>query len=260
MSDIKVGLQLYTVRDAAQEDFFGVLAQVKAMGYDYVEFTADFFGKSAEEVRAELDRLGLKAVCSHVPLELFREDTAAAIARFRTLGCTYLAVPWLAPELRPGTPAWPGVVEDVKNIAKACKDAGVTLLYHNHDFEFVKIDGEYALDRLFADIPADLLQTEIDTCWVKFSGVDPADYVRSYAGRAPIVHLKDFVRVEEGGAHGMSLELRPLGMGCQDVASLLAAAEAAGAEYVIVEQDFSPGRPSVEAAQISRECLRKLGY
>ena len=56
---------------------------------------------------------------------------------------------------------------------KPQRKLGIQLLYHNHDFEFVKLDGEYALDVLYSTIPADLLQTEIDTCWVKVAGVDP---------------------------------------------------------------------------------------
>lgn len=262
MSKIPVGLQLYTVRDVAKDDFFGVLAQVKAMGYDYVEFTADFFGKTAEEIRAELDRIGLKAICAHVALELFAEDMDGTIAKFKKLGCTWLAVPWLAEDKRPGTPAWPGIVEQIKKVAVAAKAAGVQLLYHNHDFEFVKVDGEYALDRLYQDVPADLLQTEIDTCWVKFSGVDPAGYVRKYTGRSPIVHLKDFVKPGMPGSDGepTEFELRPVGYGCQDIPAVLAASEAAGAKYVIVEQDFSKGRTSLEAAKLSREYLKKQGY
>lgn len=61
----------------------------------------------------------------------------------------------------------------------------MTLLYHNHDFEFAKKDGEYLLDIMYRDIPASLLQTEQDTCWVKASGVDPAAYIRKYSGRRP---------------------------------------------------------------------------
>ena len=66
------------------------------------------------------------------------------------------------------------------------------LCYHNHDFEFVKLNGEYALDILYKEVPADILETEVDTCWVKVAGEDPGAYLRKYTGRAHIVHLKDF--------------------------------------------------------------------
>ena len=68
-------------------------------------------------------------------------------------------------------------------------------LYHNHDFEFVKMpNGQYALDYIYTEIPADLLQTELDICWVKVAGEEPVDYIKKYAGRAPVVHLKDFYK------------------------------------------------------------------
>ena len=80
-----------------------------------------------------------------------------------------------------------------EEIGKACKAHGIQTLYHNHDFEFAKMpDGRYALDYIYDTIPADLLQTELDTCWVKVAGEDPAAYVRKYTGRSPLVHLKDF--------------------------------------------------------------------
>lgn len=77
----------------------------------------------------------------------------------------------------------------------------MTLLYHNHDFEFTKVDGAYALDRMYADIPAALLQTELDTCWVNVAGESPVAYLNKYAGRAPVVHLKDFVMPGKKPAH-----------------------------------------------------------
>lgn len=252
MGKLPVALQLYTVRDEAAKDFFGVLRQVKDMGYDHVEFTADFFGRTPGEIRAELDRLGLKAISAHVPIDMLIGGTEKTIADFKALGCRYIAVPWLDEARRPGTGAWPQVVEQIKQIGAACRAAGVTLLYHNHDFEFVKIGGKYALDMLYEAVPAGLLETEIDTCWVRVGGEDPAAYVLKYAGRCPVVHLKDFARDP--------FDFRPVGYGVQDMPAILDASVKAGAKYVVVEQDRSAERPSLEAARLSREYLKKLGY
>ena len=120
------------------------------------------------------------------------------------------------------------------------------------------------LDEL--DIPAtdpEVLQTEIDTCWVNYSGEDPAAYVRKYAGRAPIVHLKDFVG-SRGGAQPYALikadgsddgknsdstafEFRPVGYGCQNVPAIVEAGLEAGAFCFVVEQDQWYDRPALEA-------------
>jgi sugar phosphate isomerase/epimerase len=277
MKELAVALQLYSIRDIASKDFFGSLRQVKSIGYDYVEFTADFHGLSAAAIRRELDRLGLQAVSCHVPLDNLINDLDANLASLSTLGCRYVAVPWLDEPRRPGMPGYPAVVEAMGKIGRACHAAGLTLLYHNHDFDFVKLEGEYALDILYRSVPSDYLQTEIDTCWASVAGVDPAAYIRKYAGRSPIVHLKDYFisgtqtpgrmysligsdGKDEGATGGRgSFDFRPLGMGVMDVPAILEAARDADTGYVVVEQDRSNDRPSLDASRISRDYLRSLG-
>jgi sugar phosphate isomerase/epimerase len=150
----------------------------------------------------------------------------------------------------------------------------MTLLYHNHDFEFKQMpDGSFALDYLYANIPAKILQTELDTCWVKVAGQDPAAYVRKYAGRCPVVHLKDFYMegalrrpYELIGSNKKAeepkgvFEFRPVGHGMQDFPPIIKASEESGADWIVVEQDMSVGRTSLEAATMSREYLKGLGY
>ena len=269
-----VAIQVYSVRDDAARDMMGTLSQLAEMGYDGVEF-AGFYGYGAEEIRAQLDKLGLKAVSSHVPFSALRKDLEEIAAYHKTLGCKYIAVPFLEPQDRPGTPGWQQTIADILRIGTYLKGEGIQLLYHNHDFEFVKLDGKYALDTLYETIPADFLKTEIDTCWVHFAGEDPAAYVRKYTGRAPLVHLKDYYiegkadgatpyalinadGSDSGDARKSTFEFRPVGYGIQDFSAILAASRDAGAEWVIVEQDRSEGRPPLEAARMSREYIRTI--
>jgi sugar phosphate isomerase/epimerase len=278
MKKLPVALQMYSVRDVMEKDFFGAFAQVKAMGYAGVEF-AGYYGHTAAEVKKEITKLGLVAVSAHVALAALAEDTAGVIAFHKELGVRYLAVPYLDEDRRPGTPKWAETVAMIRTIGEAFHKAGIQLLYHNHDFEFVKIGGEYALDALYKAVPMPYLATQLDTCWIRVAGVDPADYLRKYKGRSPVVHLKDFTA--GAGAAGKPLyalidkegketrvdvvdksafDFRPLGMGQQDMPSILKAAVDAGAEWVVVEQDRSTERPSMEAARLSREYLRTLGH
>ena len=143
--------------------------------------------------------------------------------------------------------------------------------YHNHDFEFTKINGQYILDTYYQEIPADLLQTELDTCWVNVGGENPAQYVRKYTGRAPIVHLKDFSGSKTENMYSLigtdaakeeaseKFEFRPIGYGRQDIPSILAASEDAGAGWVIVEQDSpSMGKTPMECAKMSIDYLKSI--
>jgi len=278
MRKIPVAVQLYSVRDALEKDFFGVLELIQQMGYEGVEF-AGFYGHPASEVKAFLRKIGLKPVSSHTPLDAFLEDTPGVLKFLQDLECPFVAIPWLDEKRRPGTVLWPQVVIQIRTIAQACQAAGIQLLYHNHDFEFTKLDGRYALDLLYEAVGAPLLATEIDTCWVKVSGVDPVAYLKQYSGRSPVVHLKDFIKV--GDAQGKDLyalidsagkdsatatvdrdafDFRPLGMGMQDVPGILKAACDAGTQWVVVEQDRSTERPPMEAIKLSRDYLRTLGF
>jgi sugar phosphate isomerase/epimerase len=93
MKDFKVGIQLYSVRDHMNQDFYGTLKAIKNAGYDYVEF-AGYFGKSAEEIRAMLDELGLECISVHEGAETYLNGGKAAVDFLNTIGAKYSAIPW----------------------------------------------------------------------------------------------------------------------------------------------------------------------
>ncbi len=270
---MKTGLQLYTVRDELAADFEGTLRAVAAMGYEGVEF-AGLYGKTAAEVRALTDELGVVPVSAHVSLAEMLGDLDGTLKTYKEIGCEYLVVPYLPDEYRPQAGNFAETLKIIEYIGVKAREAGFKLLYHNHDFEFTKIDGEYYLDTMYRKIPADILQTELDTCWVNVGGEDPAAYVRKYTGRAPVVHLKDFFmrsRQTEGlyeligidkkvENSGENFGFRPVGHGMQNIPEILAASVDAGAEWVIVEQDRpAPGQSAIESAKLSADYLKTQG-
>lgn len=273
MKKFPIALQLYSVRGDLEQDFEGTLKKVKALGYDGVEF-AGLYGRSPAEVKELCASNGLVPISAHVPFVDMMADPEKVLGDYAAIGCKYVAIPYLTEEYRPGTPGFQKTLDGARLLGETAKKLGMTLLYHNHDFEFVKIDGKYALDVLYDTVPADLLQTELDTCWVNVGGEDPSAYVRKYAGRAPVVHLKDFylsgekpeqmyeligIESEKKEEEKKTFEFRPLGKGMQDMPAILAASEDAGAEWVIVEQDEpSMGKSPMECAQISIEYLKTL--
>lgn len=273
---MKTGVQLYSVRTNLAEDFEATLKAISEMGYDGVEF-AGLFGKEPTEVKALCQKYNLEPISAHVPFEALNGNTEQVMKDYATIGCTFIVIPYLQPEFRPGEEGFNVVLANAERIGKAAKENGMTLLYHNHDFEFQKIGEEYALDYLYKTVSAEFLQTEIDTCWVNVAGVEPSEYVRKYSGRAPIVHLKDFYK-KEGAAAGKMYKLiglddneetdeneafsfRPLGMGMQNVQSLLDASADAGAEWIIVEQDEPYKEMSrMDSIKTSIEHLKTLKY
>ena len=273
MMSLPVALQLYSIRDALNEDFAKTLHLVKRMGYDWVELSG-LEGRDPCKVKKMLEDAGLSTMSSHVPFQELFTDMPAAIQRYKDVGCLYIVLPSLPVGRRPGDEEYSGVFEELKRAGKIIADSGMVFLYHNHDFEFIRIDGEYLLDRIYRFIPPSLIQAQIDTCWVNVAGENPVEYLRKYAGRVPLVHLKDFymeghlksapyelidnqsVQVEKP----QNFEFRPIGYGKQDIPAILKASEDIGARWVIVEQDESNGRSSMEAAKMSRDYLKSLGW
>ena len=269
MQKQKIALQVYSVRGNMKEDFYGTLKQVKEFGYDGVEF-AGLHGKDPAEVKKMCEELGLIPISAHVPIKELMEDMDGTIESYRILGVKYVVIPWLPAELRPDQEAFRTVLIPFLNkLGEALAAKGIVLQYHNHDFEFVKLDGEYALDILYKEVGPEKLQTQLDTCWVNVGGEDPVGYVKKYAGRLPTVHLKDFVGTRSANMYKLvginenekqeaqqTFEFRALGRGVQNIPAIAEASVASGAGWLIVEQDeSSEGFTPMESVKISAEYL-----
>ena len=271
--EIPVALQLYSVRNELSADFLGTLCKVKEMGYDGVEF-AGLNGYEPAQIKKWCDSLGLAPISAHVPLADMLTDINKVITDYKTIGCEYIAIPYVTSERRPGGELYMQMVEEIRTIGQKVKDAGLILLYHNHDFEFEKLpDGQIGLDYMYENIPADILQTELDQCWVKYAGYEPVEYLQKYSGRSPVVHLKDFYieGQQDGDPYALiglnekekrantGFEFRPLGNGIQDIPAIIAAAKEAGSKWFVVEQDQpSMGKNPLECAQMSIEYIKGL--
>lgn len=270
---MKLGLQLYSVRENLEKDFLGTLKKVKEMGYEGGEL-AGLYGHSAKEVKAMFDESNLIPISAHVSYQDLMTDIEGTVKIYYEIGCEYIAIPYLPEELRYGTDKYSEVVANIKKIGEICNKYGIELLYHNHDFEFVKTEsGAYALDELYAEVSSDLLKTEIDTCWVNVAGENPCEYVLKYTGRAPVVHLKDFVGEKNANMYKLiginseeqevknTFEYRPLGYGKQNVQNIVDAARDAGAQWIIAEQDEpSMGKSRMECAEMSFQYMENIDY
>ena len=271
--ELPVALQLYSVRGDLEADFLGTLCKVSEMGYDGVEY-AGLYGYEPAQIKHWCDSLGLVSISAHVPLAEMLADVDKVIADYKAIGCEYIVVPYVTEERRPGGELFLQMVEEIRAIGQKAKEAGLVLLYHNHDFEFRKLEnGQCGIDYLYENIPADLLQTELDQCWVKYAGYDPVEYLQKYSGRSPVVHLKDFFvqGKQEGDPYALigldegekkantAFEFRPLGQGVQDIPAIIAASKAVGSKWLVVEQDNpSMGKTPLESAKMSIDYLNSL--
>jgi sugar phosphate isomerase/epimerase len=249
MAPIPVALQLYTVRKQLADDYAGTLRAVKAIGYDMVQLTGNV-PNDAQRMREMLDEIGLEVAGIHVPAEELQGNLDHWIDYAKAIGTRDVVFPWTEPHLRRNREDWLGIFALLDRVGARCKERGVRLSYHNHSFEFEHFDGKCILDVLYERIPPDHLYAEIDTYWIKHGGADPVEYILKYAGRQPILHVKDM-------ADDARRSFAEVGSGILDWPAIHAAAVQAGVEYYAVEQDVCPGDP-LESARISLEFMNKL--
>jgi sugar phosphate isomerase/epimerase len=250
MRKMGIGLQMYTLREETAKDFAGTLRKVAELGYEGVEF-AGYGGMTAEEVRDLLQELNLKAIGSHIGIAAIRDNLQGEIAYLKTIGAKYFICPWLPIAEYQTTEAWKALFELFKEAGAACQKEGLIFGYHNHAFEFEqKVDGEFVFDALYSATSPESVQVEMDTGWVQFAGQDTLAYIAKYAGRLPLVHLKDYRKGEQG-----EMVTVELGHGELPLVGIIAASDKAGAEWIIVEQDRCQN-PPLESVATSMNWLK----
>ncbi len=255
MSTPIVGAQLFTLREFTKtaEDLARTFDKVRAIGYHTVQVSG--IGPIAPETVGKLlSDSGLSCVATHVGWPRFLGELDQVIAEHRLWGCVHAAIGGLPGEYR-SLDGLRRFVDELGPVAAKLAEAGMDFSYHNHNHEFIPVDGEPWLARLYETAPADVLKAELDTYWVQAGGGDPAAWIRKCAGRAPLLHLKDMTVAE-----GREQRFAPIGEGNMNWPAILEAAEAAGVEYLLVEQDNCYGRDPFDCLASSYAQLRAWGY
>jgi sugar phosphate isomerase/epimerase len=248
MGALPLALQLYTVREPMEADLEGTLASVKKAGYDYVEL-AGLHNRSAAEFRGLLQRHGLKPISAHYGYADVTERTAQVLEDATTLGIRHVVVSWLGGDLTPDEAAWRRCAQEMGRAGEDLAAAGVQLSYHNHDHEFAPVDHVAPFDLIFETAPAVALKAEIDVYWVRAGGRDPAVVIEAFAGRCPLLHVKDCRPDAEP-------PFAEVGHGVIDWGPVLEAGVKSGAEWFIVEQDLS-ARDPLESIRMSAEFMKR---
>lgn len=240
---MKLGMQLWSVRNEANKDFRDTVQKLKGMGYEGVEI-AGIRNISYLEMANILKDEAMTAVSAHVGLDVIENEEK--LSGLKALGLKYVAFNGLEISID----ALDGIRNNLSRIGKKCRDNGMYLLYHNHDYELKGGDKVIPLDTVYNAVSNEYLGAEIDVCWVKYAGVDPVEYIRKYKGRCPLVHLKDY----NGKAKGNGFSFKTVGSGVVDINGVINAAESAGTEWLIVEQDEpEKGMTPLESAEKSAD-------
>jgi len=225
----KIGVQLYTVRDAMARDFDGTLRRVAQIGYQEVEF-AGYFGRTPGQVKESLRQAGLTAPSTHVDYNMVKSDWPGALDTARGAGIQYVVVAWIDEGDRKTVDDWKRVADRLNSAARTAESAGLRFAYHNHSYEFVPLQGQVPYDVLLASTDPKLVNLEMDLYWITVGGKNPLDYFARWPGRFPLVHLKD----SKGPPANTMTEV---GSGVIDWKAILARHKEAGIEHYYVEHD-----------------------
>ena len=192
----RIGLELYSVRDAMGRDPERTLAAVRAMGYTDVELLWSFgnFGRTTEQVRASLDREGLRAPSAHVSATVVLVGWERSLAIANRLGHEYLIVPSFTPDTARSLDDWREWANRFNAAGAAARRAGIWLAFHNEAEHMTPIDGTVPYDLFVQRTDPIVVRHQLDVGNMVIGGGDPFGYLERYRDRYWSFHLKDVVK------------------------------------------------------------------
>lgn len=229
-----IGAQYYTIRDFCQtlDDFDLSCKKVSEMGYTRVQLSG-IGNFSGEEIKPILDKYGLAVSCTHRNPQNYLDDLEGEIKFHKTIGCKVCGIGAM--------PGFNSEIETLVNFGKSftevcekLKENDLIFAYHNHAFEFMKIDGRFAYDILLENVKSDNFKLILDVYWLAYAGINPAKFIREHKDNIACIHFKDLAVLE-----GSKITFSEVGFGNLDWNDIISACEECNIEHILVEQDSS---------------------
>jgi sugar phosphate isomerase/epimerase len=248
-----IGLQLFTFFNVIDDDVQGTLQKIAGVGYKEIESAfskkSGYYGMKPKEFAASLKTMGMSWRSHHVlgapfklppgakmptgadgkpitipPMRNLKDNMQELVNEAAEGGVEYLVCA--------STPIT--TLDDVKvsievlnKTDEACKKAGVSFAYHNHDAEFRAVEGQIPYEMFLSQTK---MQMELDLAWATKGGKDPVELFNQHPGRFPLWHVKDLDKEMKN--------VLPVGEGTIDYKRIFDAASASGMKYFFVEHDM----------------------
>lgn len=273
----KIGIQMSTIKNKITAlGVYETMKRCHELGYRCIEIsqvamtpenTAEFL-RAKKDFGMEIAAINAFATAMHPAMESLETHYEKIIGDCQALGCEMLRIgmgPLDRLSSREGVLKYCAELD--KYAGKLGRD-GIDYYYHNHLVEFVKFDGEYVLDIIKNNSS---IGFELDIHWIQAGGENPVDFIRKYAGRIRLLHLKDFrivplktetLRGDQSGGNPMygAIQFAEVGAGNLDIKACIEAGLTGGSEYFLIEQDTTYDRDEFDSLKISRDNLIKLGF
>lgn len=255
-----IGLQLYTIRDAMDTDVAGSLKKVADMGYKYLELAkyaeGKFYGMEPKEFKKLVSDLGMEIISSHTQVEaqgITLENAKKMTEDHAKLGVKYCIQPWVVEEARKTVASFQKMAADWNKVGEIMKKSGIQFGYHNHNFEFNKVEGKIPyFDIFLPELDKNLVTMEFDLFWATKAGQNPVEIFKKYPGRFQLFHMKDmFTREAPFFTTDGVTDFAPVGAGVINFKEILAAKDIAGMKYMFVEQDKTKDDKPFDAIKTS---------
>ena len=277
---MKVGIQLYSVRDERAKDPINAIRTVAGLGYKNLEFASSKadtdpgvgFGVDADTMNALLAETGAKLISGHV--RPINEDTIDALIEYhKKVGTKYIG------QSSDFYKSYEHLLERCEYynwVGKKLAENGMQFLVHNHYHEFQKINGREVLYHIMDNTDPNYVSFELDTFWAMRGGMDPIEVMKTLGSRLKLVHQKDFSKTsttpinlwtikdpevlisqETFGGAAQPTDFCEIGTGIMDIQSIIDAANELGAEYIVLEQDATQ-LTQLESVEISMNAFKKF--
>lgn len=279
---MKVGIQLYSVRNHMAKDPVDTIRKVAEAGYRYIEVanhSADTdagvgFGITAAETKKLLAETNAQVFSAHI-FPLNPDDMTKILEFHQAIGTKYIVQPM---DFYRNRDEVMHKADTLNKVGERCKAYGMQLLYHNHFHEFQHFGDDTIYELLMNHTDPELVKIELDTYWTLRGQQNPVELLKKYGKRVRLVHQKDFTKGFEGQldllksveAKGDYVDMErfnleidtktftEIGTGIIDVQAIIDTAnEVCGSEYIVLEQDFSQ-HDELESIKISMDSFRKF--
>ena len=270
----RVGVQLYSVRDAMMKDPTGSLKKLADMGYRHLEHAnyvnRKFYGYTAKDLKKILDDMTLNMLSGHVVMQAsdwddskndFTDKWKYTIDDAAELGQRYLVSPWLDNALIKDMDKLKKFMNQFNKCGELCKSHGLSFGYHNHNFEFkTKIGDGTLYDYILANTDPTLVLQQMDIGNMLGAGGIALDLLKKYPGRFELMHVKDEIKSDTGqGMDGYDSTI--LGTGVMPVKDIVKEARKnGGTSQFIIEQESYQGKDPFDCVKIDLQTMNKWGF
>lgn len=261
-SKMTTGMQLYTVRDEMSKDPESTLSAIAKIGYTELENAGYnnglYYDMPATKFKALLDDRGLSMPSGHYLtgnqdpslIGTLNNGWERAVDDAVTMGQKYMVLAYLFDFERTSLDDYKKLVDIINAKASYAKQAGIQFCYHNHDFEFMAMDGQIPMDYILANTDSETVKMELDLYWISKVDKDPVEFFKKYENRTPLWHVKDMDNTADR-------DFTEVGNGTIDFERIFKNKSVSGLKHFFVEQDKC-NRPPLESLKISYSNVQRM--